>query len=397
MSDKRWGSAELFPTDLPISPEMMIGRADDVDQIAQALIGGGHIVVAGPRRTGKTSVCDPALAACAAAGCYTAAVDLFHVADAAELAEALTVRVLANRPVLARAIHAAEGVPARLREALSVAATYRARADLGEDLEITISPHLAQADPGRALRAALELLERIAAADDRRLVVFFDEFQEITGGLFGDPATVTRQLRAILQRSPHVSVLFAGSMEHLMRDLFAPGDRALSQFGAFHELAPIPAAEWRAGLRARLALDRCTIEDSALERLVDVGEGHPRATMLIAQQAHLIARSELRRKLDGAIVAAALAAAMRADRLKHEQTLERIRSISRYGQRLAQRVATGARLYAGIAPPPRAPRARDAVRGGRVGCVSRARGGGGGGCVPPRPGAGPPPGRARAA
>src|SRR3954466_7369998 len=171
MSDKRWGSAELFPTDLPVSPEMMIGRADDVDQIAQALIGGGHIVVAGPRRTGKTSVCDAALAACAAAGrytgagagCYTAAVDLFHLADAAELAEALTVRVLANRPVLARAIRAAEGVPTRLREALSVAATYRARADLGEDLEITISPQAAQADPDRALRGALRLLERIAA------------------------------------------------------------------------------------------------------------------------------------------------------------------------------------------------------------------------------------------
>src|SRR3954447_3132873 len=236
MSDKRWGSAELFPTDLPISPEMMIGRADDVDQIAQALIGGGHIVVAGPRRTGKTSVCDASLAACAAAGCHTVAVDLFHMADAAELAEALTVRTLANRPVLARAIHAAGGVGARLREALSVAATYRARADLGSDLEITITPPLAQAAPPRALRSALELLERIAAADGVRLVLFLDEFQEIAGGLFGKGDVVTRRLRAILQRSSHVSVLFAGSMEHLMRDLFAPGDRALSQFGAFHEL-----------------------------------------------------------------------------------------------------------------------------------------------------------------
>jgi hypothetical protein len=50
---------------------------------------------------------------------------------------------------------------------------------------------------------------------------------------------------------------------------------------------------------------------------------------------------------------------MRAERLKHEQTLERIRSISRYAQRLAQRVATGARLYEGIAPQ----NARRALRG----------------------------------
>src|SRR3954469_2910013 len=263
MSDKRWGSAELFPTDLPVAADAMFGRAEDVDAIAEALAGGGHVIVAGPRRAGKTGGCAAALAACGATGCHTAAVDLFRVADAAELAEALTVQALANRPVLARAIQRAGAVPGRLRDALSMAATIRARQDLGEDLEITITPHLAQADPGRALRTALELLERIAAADDRRLVVFFDEFQEITGGLFGDPAVVTRQLRAILQRSPHVSVLFAGSMEHLMRDLFAPGDRALSQFGAFHELEPIPAAEWQGGDPGRAARGRRPTAGSA--------------------------------------------------------------------------------------------------------------------------------------
>src|SRR4051812_242697 len=174
MSDKRWGSAELFPTDLPVAADAMFGRAEDVDAIAEALAGGGHVIVAGPRRTGKTSVCDAALAACGADGCYTAAVDLFHMADAADLAESISVQALANRPVLARALRAAGGVPDRLREALSVAATFRARQDLGEDLEITFTPHLARADPGRALGTSLELLERIAAADDRRMVVFLD-------------------------------------------------------------------------------------------------------------------------------------------------------------------------------------------------------------------------------
>jgi N-acetylglucosamine kinase-like BadF-type ATPase len=33
----------------------------DADAIAEALAGGGHVVVAGPRRTGKTSVCDAVL------------------------------------------------------------------------------------------------------------------------------------------------------------------------------------------------------------------------------------------------------------------------------------------------------------------------------------------------
>jgi DNA-binding transcriptional ArsR family regulator len=41
---------------------------------------------------------------------------------------------------------------------------------------------------------------------------------------------------------------------------------------------------------------------------------------------------------------------MRADRLKNEQTLERIRAINRHAQRVAERVARGEPLYQGLNP-----------------------------------------------
>ena len=306
----------MFPTDEPISAEAMIGRADDVDAIARALLGGANLVVAGPRRTGKTSVCDAAVAVCARERCYTASIDLFRLADAAELAETLTRRLLANRPALRRALGTATARGGRVLEALSTTVAYRARQDLGDDFELALTMTSARADPSRALAAAWELAERIAAADDRRLVLFLDEFQEVASGLYGDPGVLTRQMRAVFQRSPHVSILFAGSIEHVMRDLFAPGHRALSQFGTLHEFAPIEDDEWHDGLRARLALDRCTIDDTALARLLEASEGHPRATMLIAQQAHGAAIEELRRRLDDATVVAGLQRA-RGPRARH--------------------------------------------------------------------------------
>lgn len=348
MRTKRLGSAELFPTDAPLSADAMIGRGDDVDDVARALIGGANLVVAGPRRTGKTSVCDAAVAVCAHEGCYTAGVDLFRLADAGELAEALTVRILENRPALRRALSGAAAGGARVLEALSTTVAFRAREDLGETVEVALTVSAARSDPHRALAAAWELAERVAAADGRRMVLFLDEFQEVASGLYGPTEVVTRQMRAIFQRSPHVSVLFAGSIEHVMRDLFAPSDRALSQFGALHDLRQIDDAEWEAGLTARLELDGCTIRDSALQRLLDAGERHPRATMLIAQQAHAVALEELSRDVDDATVVAALARAMRADRLKHEQTLARIRSLDRHAQRVAERIARGESPYEGL-------------------------------------------------
>src|SRR3954468_10380528 len=109
MRDRRKGSADLFPTDHPIESADMIGRADDVDRVASALLGGGNVVLAGARRTGKTTVADAALEVCRADDAYVPAVALFDLVDAVELAQALTVELLSNRPALKRAFAEAKG------------------------------------------------------------------------------------------------------------------------------------------------------------------------------------------------------------------------------------------------------------------------------------------------
>ena len=325
--------------------------------------------MAGPRRTGKTTVADAAIEVCGKDGAYTAKVDLFDCSDAGALAHLLALELLANRPPLRRAIRDAVRAGKSLLGALRTTATLRARQDLGEEIELTIDLARAEVEPLKALDSALRLAQRLAERDQRRVVVFLDEFQDIAGGRFGDADTLTRRVRAVFQRSPDVSVLFAGSIEHLMRDLFGPSERALSQFGSFHELTPITSQEWAEGIRGRLALDQTRIADDALVRLVELGEGHPRATMLIAQQAHLQAIEELRYELDHAIVVAALDRALATEQLRHQQQLDRIRSISRYGERMAIRVAAGAELYEGLKPQ-QASRALNSLRD--IGVVERA-------------------------
>ena len=85
-----------------------------------------------------------------------------------------------------------------------------------------------------SLGATIRLAQRIAEQDKKRIVLFLDEFQDIAAPAqrFGEADILTKQLRSELQRSPLISVLFAGSMEHLMRDLFGP-TQSLSQFGNF--------------------------------------------------------------------------------------------------------------------------------------------------------------------
>lgn len=347
MSMPRQRSSDLFPTDQPIPASQMIGRTTDIREITSALANGTNVVLAGARRTGKTSVCDAVLGRLAKRGLYTISVDLFRIATTAELAEALVASTISNRSALRRTLHQTRRAGRFVADALQTSTVLKSKAQLGEELEIAFSPGLAVRDPERYLDYALALPARIAAADHKQVVVFFDEFQEVASSQrpYGDPDRVTKRMRAIFQRSTDVSYLFAGSLEHLMRDLFTPAHRALHQFGGFHDLRPIDDEDWMDGLAERYAADDCTVEPNALKRIVEYGELHPRTTMLIAQKSHLATIELDTRQVDGSIVEQGLLMALAVDRVSHEQTVERIRGMHRLGLVVAERLARGQPVY----------------------------------------------------
>ena len=354
----RQRSGELFPTDVPIPASQLIGRADDVREVETALAAGTNLVLAGPRRTGKTSVCEAALGRLQASGLYTASIDLFRIADAAELAEALTLAVIANRSTSHRLVRRAREIGRAALSAAQSAAVLKLQGQRGEAIEIAVTPGLAASDPHRALDLALELPERVAVADNCRIVIFFDEFQELASERrpYGDPDAVTKRMRAIFQRATSVSYLFAGSVEHVLRDLFAPSQRAFSGFGSFHALRPITTEDWEQGLSERFAADECTITPDALARLVTLGAGHPRATMRVAQQTHLVSVQLDRQEIDLDLVQLGYSAALTGDLPTMEQTIEQIRRLHKNALVVARAIA------AGDSPPRRlTPSVRDRV------------------------------------
>ena len=354
----RQRSGDLFPTDAPIPASQMIGRGDDSRELAIALENGTHVIVAGPRRTGKTSVCEAALTRAKGHGCYTAQVDLFRISNAAELAEAVAVAVIANRGALHRLVRRARNAGRAALSAAQASAALKLKDELGDAVELALTPGLAAENPERALDGALSLPERVALADSKRMILFIDEFQEVAAERkpYGDPDAVTKRMRAIFQRSTAVSYLFAGSVEHLMRDLFAPSKRAFSGFGSFHALRAIAPEEWHRGLARRFASDDCKVDETALTRMIELGEGHPRATMRIAQQTHLSSVQLETRNIDATVVELGYRAALQGDIPSMEQTVERMRTLHKSALPVARALAAGQR-------PPRAlhPGVRDRV------------------------------------
>lgn len=337
-------------------PARMIGRGASRLALQNALAQGQHKILAGPRRTGKTTLCEAALEKLRGKRLYVAEANLFQASDLGELSAALMGSAAANRrPVHKVLRRIAEGGRAVLDRA-GMRIVTRFTGEFGEETEVVFERKLAARRDGLALfDAALRLCQRIADADGKQIVVFFDEFQEIAGkdARYGDPDVLTKRMRAILERSPRVTCLLAGSVEHMMRDLFTPTRRALHGFGTFFEPAPIEPAAWRRGIAERFAEDGCTIDATALDRLVELGSGHPRATMLLAQQAHALSVGLGEREIDSAMVAQAYEEALDSDRMLHLETVARIRDHRRTGAaaiEVAKRIARDTGPYASMEP-----------------------------------------------
>src|SRR4051812_21001743 len=207
----RMRSGELFPTDAPLPAAELIGRGDAVRALADQLSQHLHRIVTGPRRTGKTSVCHAALDRLRRKGAYTVALDLFALGSLGEVAEALTLGVLSNRSAVRQVLTRARRTGRTLAAAASTTVSARMQGELGDVVEIAFKPGIADRDPHRYFLDALALCERVAEKDDKQLVLFVDEFQELGAQRqpYGDSDRLTKQMRAVLQSSERVTCLFA--------------------------------------------------------------------------------------------------------------------------------------------------------------------------------------------
>lgn len=195
--------------------------------------------------------------------------------------------------------------------------------------------------------------QRIAARDGKRLVLFIDELQEIaaTRGGYGGSNELMKFMRETIHGSSHVTALFAGSVEHMMRELFGNRQRAFYGFGGFTQLTPILAQEWRHGLTERFAQDGCVVHEPALDHIIELGQLQPRAVMLIAQQTHLASIESGTRTIDLGMALSGWQAALAAERARHVDAVDNIRRLGRSGAvalRIAANLAHGVPPYRGL-------------------------------------------------
>ncbi len=240
-------------------------RRRELVELIRELRDGQHLFLLSPRRYGKTSLILTLLDRLHGRGALVAYVDVFRTTTPAQLFELMAGTIL----------RAAESRPERLLR-LAMDLLGRLRPHVGADA--TGRPTLSL-DIGTSSRSLLGLQEEVLALPERlamnrkrRLVLAFDEFQEI---LRFPGAGLEKAMRSHFQQHRHVSYLFAGSRQTALQDMAIRERSPFYKFGRVKSLGPIPQEEFAPFLAARFRRGGLAVSPEVLDATLATADDVP--------------------------------------------------------------------------------------------------------------------------
>lgn len=255
-----------------VSDESFTDRQDELAQLKSDIQNGQNVALIAPRRFGKSSLVKAAVSDLIADGLLVVEVDLMTTPTKEKLAAKL-----------AKSIHDdIATVVFNAKERLRVFSTLRVvpvvTVDLDGSTSFSFTTSRSEADIDDTLERLFELPATIAADAGKRVVIYFDEFQEITDL---DPH-LPALMRAIFQRQADVAHIYAGSKRDMMHRLFNDENEPFYCSAKTMEIGAIPAALFTEFIKAQFDRTDRGVSEGAVERLLDITKGHPYATQELA-------------------------------------------------------------------------------------------------------------------
>ena len=339
--------------------EDLVGREAYIRRTVARLTDGQHVILAGPRRIGKTSLVLEVLRRLRRKGALVAYVDCLGATDLRGLGERLIDALLENVSGVERTFAQAKAIAGGMRPTVKVRYEH---VELALDLA-------RETDVQRFFEGALELPRALAQRTGKRVAVAFDEFQ--AAGRLGPRVFDVMRTRFQAQRG--VAYAFLGSEEGMLEELFSGKGRAFYRFALPQDLADaaghrfgIDPDDWLEYLRDKFAARKLSIPEAEVDRILDATGGHPQDTMQLCSGLYYLMRDAGLRAVTPDLVQVAYEQSLRE--------LERAFALQwadlgrgKYLQQVAKRIAHGAVLYAtdgggGAVPRTEVLRALEALR-----------------------------------
>lgn len=253
-----------------VSDPFFVNRKKELSEISLNLQSGNNLIIYAPRRYGKTSLIKKVLEEIEQIdGIITIYVDFFQVISQKKFIDLYTRKILQTKKI---SIEKSLSIFKKLVSGILPSITID---EFGKPVINFSYQHTA--DKEKTLIEVLELPEKLY--DNKRLVVVFDEFQEITK-LNGE--NFENQLRSVIQFHENVSYVFMGSQTHLLLNMFQDKKRAFYNIGKLMRIEKIPKNEIKTYLKDRFEKSGLKISNQILDSIINISDNIPYYTQFLA-------------------------------------------------------------------------------------------------------------------
>lgn len=249
--------------------EAFTDREHEIAELKADAFNGQDVALFAPRRYGKSSLIWRVSRELVSKHVLVAYVNLMTTPTIARLAEKL-----------AATIHEDIASPMfRTRERLRVLQGLRVRPTVTVDpedgsLNFGFDAGVRTEDIRATIERLLELPGQLAAERQRRVVLVFDEFQEVAE----IDASLPRLMRSVFQLQPEVAHIYLGSRRHMMERIFNDENEPFWRSAKQIELGVIEPEAFARYIERQFARTGKKVAPAAIEAVLDITHGHPYAT-----------------------------------------------------------------------------------------------------------------------
>jgi hypothetical protein len=270
-----------FKYGIAVTGDDFVDRAKELEELKNEALAGKSVVLYSPRRLGKTSLLLELLRRLKR-DVIPIYVKLYGIGSRKAFAGEIAERIIAT--AYTRLEKAREAVYEFLKE-LRPNLVLTPKGEIRIEVTTQIS--------SRSLEEILDLPERVAKKRKKRILVAFDEFQEI--GLL-DGVEIEKMMKARFEHHRKVTYIFAGSKRHLLHQIFADEGRPLFKFARPMELGNIPRKDFAGFIAHKFKEGGGRIGAKVVGDILELTDGHPYFTQQLCHELWFITRDVKDRK-----------------------------------------------------------------------------------------------------
>ena len=252
-----------------VTGEYFTDRLKEIKEITSDIKSGQHIILMSSRRYGKSSLINKVIKKM---GIKSFRIDMELIADEIDFTnyyvrKALSLSTFAKIKFFLKKF--------RIQPSIQIQPVTN---------EVSISFNPEERNVSAILADSLELPEIIARNVRKRIVIVFDEFQEVRR----ISSELERKMRGIFQHHQNVTYIFIGSQESMIREIFQNRKNPFYKFGRHITLDKIPELELESFVKERF-MSQDINADKIVEDILIFTNYHPFYTQQLCHQIYILA------------------------------------------------------------------------------------------------------------